>query len=247
LAHIAHGNIRSLLVAGIFYQETLQGVLALGICDRVHDWTESEQQLLKQVSEQLAIALQQARLYQQLQKELAEQARLQEQLTHQAIHDQLTGLPNRHLLMDRLEKIIQRYQRYQQSFFAVLFLDLNSFKSINDTFGHAIGDELLINVSQRLQTYLRKEDTIARIGGDEFIIILEDLTDKQEGVDVAHGIQQALTSPVFLNGISLKVGTSIGIVFFHPEYTNPDTLLRDADIAMYQAKNSGANYIIFNE
>jgi diguanylate cyclase (GGDEF)-like protein len=222
-------------------------VLCLQTCDRVHDWQETEKQLLNDISDQLAIALQQARLYQQLQQELQQRISLQEQLNYNASHDKLTGLGNREKLVKRLEETIQRYQSDLQGKFAVLFLDLNDFKSVNDTFGHTIGDQLLVVVAQRLKNCLREDDLVARFGGDEFVIILEHLENEQGAIEVVHRIHQAIAQSIIINQIELEITTSIGIVFSDPQYTTTDPILRDADIAMYEAKNSSAHYAIFEQ
>lgn len=247
LQHTQQWQVQSLLAGGIYYQDRLQGVLCLQTCDRVHDWQETEKQLLNDISDQLAIALQQARLYQQLQQELQQRISLQEQLNYNASHDKLTGLGNREKLVKRLEETIQRYQSDLQGKFAVLFLDLNDFKSVNDTFGHTIGDQLLVVVAQRLKNCLREDDLVARFGGDEFVIILEHLENEQGAIEVVHRIHQAIAQSIIINQIELEITTSIGIVFSDPQYTTTDPILRDADIAMYEAKNSSAHYAIFEQ
>lgn len=238
------GETRSMLAVGICYEETLQGVLTLQICDRVHRWTSQEQQLIKQISDQIAIGLQQARMYQDLQNALQEQAQLRQKLRHDATHDQLTGLPNRTQLIDHLKEAIQRSQT-EQTGFAVLFLDLNGFKQVNDTFGHTVGDKLLKIVGQRFQNSLREEDLLARFGGDEFVIFLQEITEENSAIEVATRLQETLNSPININGIYFNVRTSIGIVINQQNYYQHDAVLRDADIAMYESKNSGSDYFIF--
>jgi len=205
--------------------------------------------ILKQVTDQIAIALQQAQLYKQLNQELTERTQLQNQLRYEAYHDHLTGLPNRYLLMERLNQIIQSRENSQKSElpWAVLFLDLNGFKYVNDKFGHEAGDQLLINVALRLKNCLREEEMIARFGGDEFVILLEELPTKQSAIEVASRIQVALKAPIVFNNLKLQIGTSIGIVYDEGQYSSSDPILRDADIAMYQSRNQGVDYIIFEE
>lgn len=241
---------RSLLAMPIWYDEILQGVLCLQMCGEVRNWKRSEQQLVKEVCDQLAIALRQSQLYKQLENELAERSRLEDQLRYEAAHDQLTDLPNRLLLMEFLEDILQAVSDHEMEFpqnFAVLFLDLNRFKAVNDSLGHNVGDQLLIIVAERLQNCLRENDLLVRFGGDEFVILLHDLQEKQAAIEVANRIHEVLATPIQLGEIEITIGTSIGIVFNDPNYTDASLILRDADIAMYEAKNKNLPYVIFNE
>lgn len=164
---------------------------------------------------------------------------LNEQLQHDALHDALTGLPNRAFFYERLSLAIERYQENPQQQFAVLFLDCDRFKSINDTLGHSAGDELLIGFAQRLQGLVRPDDTVARLGGDEFIVLLESLDDFVTAERVAERVLRALNAPFLLSGTSVHVGASIGIVTSEGAYDHPDGVMRDADIAMYRVKSSG--------
>ncbi len=164
---------------------------------------------------------------------------MEEQLRHDALHDSLTGLPNRMLFMERLAHSNLQAKRRSNYLFAVLFLDLDRFKVINDSLGHHVGDELLITVAKRLQTCLRTEDTVARFGGDEFAILLEDLVDISDATRVAERIQQALTVAVNLSGFDVFTSASIGIALSSSAYEKPEYLIRNADMAMYRAKSSG--------
>lgn len=128
----------------------------------------------------------------------------------------------------------------------MLFLDLNRFKTVNDTFGHTVGDELLVIVSQRLNNCLREEDLLVRFGGDEFVIILDHVSDEHQAIQVANRIHETLTTPVLLQGVEVTIGTSIGIVLDDSNYTDPTPILRDADIAMYEAKNNDFPYVVFD-
>lgn len=238
---------QSLLATGIWYQNSLQGIISLQSCEQPYHWQETEKQLLQQITDQLAIALQQARSYHNLQVELGERTRLQEQSHYEAIHDELTGLPNRKQLMHRLQQLIQGKRGENQGLWAVLFLDLNGFKEINDMFGHRIGDQVLVRVAQRLQKTLRNKDVIARLGGDEFVIILENLHNLQGAIEIANRIHQALTPPMVIHEMQLQITTSIGILFNDSRYTDSETLLHDADLAMYQAKDQGAYYVIVEQ
>jgi diguanylate cyclase (GGDEF)-like protein/PAS domain S-box-containing protein len=171
----------------------------------------------------------------------------EDKLIYDAFHDALTGLPNRALFLDRLSLAIERAKRREDYLFAVLFLDLDRFKDVNDSIGHLVGDRLLIAIGDRLQKGLRTTDTVARLGGDEFVILIEDITDYQGATRVAQWIQDQLAEPYEMFENEVLVTTSIGIVFNNQEYTSPEDMLRDADIAMYYAKSNGkAHYEIFD-
>ncbi|MEN9869905.1 MAG: hypothetical protein RLZZ171_888 [Cyanobacteriota bacterium] len=183
----------------------------------------------------------------QLNLEIAQHQQTQEQLSHQALHDALTGLPNRTLLMEYLTKAIQRHQRNQDYLFAVLFIDLDRFKIINDSWGHAIGDQLLIAISRLLRECCRDLDTVARLSGDEFTILLEDLQNFQDATAIAERLLEKFMLPIHLQERKVFSGASIGIVFGSTTYHNGIELLRDADIAMYRAKTLGkGRYAVFD-
>ncbi|PLS86885.1 MAG: hypothetical protein CYG60_04730, partial [Actinobacteria bacterium] len=177
--------------------------------------------------------------------DITERKALEDQLAYQAFHDALTGLPNRALLTDRLEHALARAERSESSV-AVLFLDLDRFKIVNDSLGHEVGDELLKAVGRRLQRCLRPEDTAARIGGDEFVVLLEDIASASYAVRVAERIIAALRTPFDVAGHEMVVTTSIGIALSSHGHGASD-LLRDADVAMYRAKDKGkARYQVFD-
>ncbi len=180
--------------------------------------------------------------------DITERKLAEDQLSHNAFHDALTGLPNRILFTDRLTHALNRSaRRKDEQWFAVLFLDLDHFKTVNDTLGHLLGDQLLIMVAKRLQECLRAADTIARFGGDEFVFLLEDLDETNEVVQVAERILESIHAPFNLAGHEVDVSASIGIVLSTSSYEKADEILRDADIAMYRAKDLGRNrYVIFN-
>lgn len=182
------------------------------------------------------------------QTDITEYYLAREQLVHDALHDSLTCLPNRVLFIDRLAQAIKQYRRHPQEQFAILFLDLDRFKIINDSLGHMIGDRLLIEVGKRLQACLREEDTVARIGGDEFVILLNTIQDMDHVLLTAERIQQQLKLGFAIEGHEIFTGTSIGVALSNAaEYQHPEELLRDADTAMYRAKNLGKNrYEIFS-
>jgi len=163
----------------------------------------------------------------------------EERLVHDVFHDALTGLPNRALFMDRLKLATERARRRKDQVFAVLFLDLDCFKTVNDSLGHIIGDQLLIEVARRLKGSLRTTDTVARLGGDEFTILLEDLNDEREPILIVERIQNDLRKSFKLGTSDLTVTASIGITSSTLGYERAEDVLRDADIAMYRAKSSG--------
>jgi diguanylate cyclase (GGDEF)-like protein/PAS domain S-box-containing protein len=163
----------------------------------------------------------------------------EEKLHHDAFHDALTGLPNRALFTDHVKLAIARLHRRGDQRFAVLYLDLDRFKVINDSLGHLGGDQLLIGIARRLENCLRPGDTIARIGGDEFTVLLEDIGDGTEVTLVAERIQKELSAPFNLSGREVFTTVSMGIALSSQEYERPEDILRDADTAMYRAKGLG--------
>jgi diguanylate cyclase (GGDEF)-like protein/PAS domain S-box-containing protein len=172
----------------------------------------------------------------------------EERLMHDAFHDGLTGLPNRALFRDRLGQTMRRARRRKDHLFAVLFLDLDRFKVINDSMGHMMGDDLLVAIARRLKTCTRPGDTIARLGGDEFTILLDDIEDEQEASLVADRIHEELSLPFNLDGQRVYVTASIGIALGADGYRKPEELLRDADTAMYRAKMLGkARHVVFDK
>jgi diguanylate cyclase (GGDEF)-like protein/PAS domain S-box-containing protein len=171
--------------------------------------------------------------------DITERKRAEEQLLHDALHDSLTGLPNRALFMDRLDRAIERTKRKPDYLFAVLFLDLDQFKVINDSLGHSVGDLLLIAIARRLLVYLRSVDTVARLGGDEFVVLLEDLDSPEDAINVTERILEEIALPFEIEDHQIFTTVSIGIVMSTAGYDRPDEVLRDADIAMYQAKGQG--------
>ncbi|MFN7948970.1 MAG: EAL domain-containing protein [Blastocatellia bacterium] len=172
-------------------------------------------------------------------QDITDRKRAEQQLVHDAFHDGLTGLPNRALFLDHLQMAFDRVRRYKNRQFAVLFLDFDRFKIINDSLGHGAGDELLVAVSRRLESTMRPGDTIARLGGDEFTILLEEIRDVSEAEEVAVRIQKVLEAPFNLSGNEIFTTVSIGIAWSGLGYENPEDVLRDADTAMYRAKNAG--------
>lgn len=184
---------------------------------------------------------------QKLQVEVNARQKLQNKLLEMALHDTLTGLPNRIMFIKRLEKALNRAKQESNYQFAVLFLDCDRFKFVNDSLGHLVGDELLIAVAKRLQNCLIPDATLARLGGDEFGILLENIRDIQASILVADHILQQLSMAFRLSRYEVFINVSIGINWGHRGYEKPEYLLRDADTAMYRAKDLGrARYHVFD-
>ena len=180
-------------------------------------------------------------------RDVTETMRMRKQLQHDALHDSLTGLPNRKLLQDRLEVALHRARRHRGYHFAVLFLDVDRFKVVNDSLGHLIGDELLIEIASRLRAVARPTDLAARLGGDEFILLMDDVTDLTEVITLAEQVLVTLRDPLHLSSQEVFATVSLGIVMGDGTYGDASELLRDADIAMYRAKHKGRDgYEVFN-
>jgi diguanylate cyclase (GGDEF)-like protein/PAS domain S-box-containing protein len=176
--------------------------------------------------------------------DVTERHELEQQLTHQAFHDALTGLANRALFRDRLGHAMARARGAGS--YGVLFVDLDDFKTVNDSLGHAAGDTLLREMTTRLRGCLREGDTAARLGGDEFAILLEDVEDDDHCVTIADRLLEALAEPFHVDGTEVTTGASIGIAIGHGGHSAPEDLMRNADLALYDAKNHGKNrYAVF--
>lgn len=175
-----------------------------------------------------------------------ERKRSEERLTYLAQYDHLTGLVNRSLFRDRLDQAMARSKRLQQPM-GLMLLDLDRFKSVNDSLGHDVGDELLKSVSERLKSCVREVDTVARMGGDEFTIILEGVASEQSIVVVAKRIAESISTVFELQGHTISIGISIGITVFPQDDHSIDELLRHADSAMYMAKQRGGSGFAFHE
>lgn len=182
------------------------------------------------------------------QADITEKKTAEERLFYSAFHDALTSLPNRLLLLDRMEQLLHHVKRHPDHLSALLFLDLDRFKIINDSLGHIAGDWLLTGVSQRLKNIVRPSDTVARLGGDEFAILLEGIHSLEEAVQVARRIGDELPVPFLIQGQEVFTSASIGIALTSELYQRPEQMLRDADLAMYKAKANGkARFEIFDE
>ncbi|MBQ4834194.1 diguanylate cyclase [Pseudoalteromonas sp. MMG010] len=249
--------------------KTSQGVIGLIVCQAYnhnHVFDNEDSELITFVSHQIASVLETKLANQALEKshqaleqhvhektkelrqtnlhlkmQMQERKKIEQQLYHDAHHDSLTGLPNRSLFLTQLEKTLQHFQRFPNYHFAVLFIDLDKFKEINDQLGHHEGDQFLISVADSFSQCIREHDLLARLGGDEFVILLTHLTDHQQAQDVANRIIEIMKKPFCAKGTCLQSGASIGITYSNQNYKNTDEIIRDADAAMYYAKNAGRN------
>jgi diguanylate cyclase (GGDEF)-like protein len=212
------------------------------------EFTPRELDLCQSITRQAAVAMHNAQLFKLAQQEISEREKIEETLRHQAFHDPLTGLPNRALFTEHLEHAIARANRDDNYMFAVLFLDLDRFKNINDTKGHEVGDKFLIEVANRIKTCVRSVDTISRMGGDEFVCLLDSVDSVIQAINIAQRMQDSLDVPYELDGHELKISVSIGIVTNSSIYRTHEEYLRDADIAMRRAKARGkANIEVFDK
>ncbi|MBW8192093.1 EAL domain-containing protein [Neiella marina] len=234
------------------------GVIVLQSYDSNHQYSQSDLELITFVSRHVSSALirkqahekleNQVRLRtRELESEITERRRIERQLKHDASHDSLTGLPNRIVFLQRLRDAFNRADNYRHYDFAVLFLDLDRFKLVNDSLGHMSGDELLKKASSRIRRCLRGRDLIARLGGDEFAILLEPMKSEEDAIGLAQRISTSFDQPFFVNGERIFTGSSIGIALGNDRYDEPEELLRDADAAMYRAKAQGRRrYVLFD-
>ncbi len=187
-----------------------------------------------------------ARQY-QVRGQVAELERANARLYYDAFHDSLTGLPNRLLLHERLERVLKRQVRHQEHTAALLYMDFDRFKVVNDSLGHALGDAMLRAIAERLKSCVRPSDSVARLGGDEFVVLLETVAKASEVIRVAKRIQDAFLSPLMVEGHELHTSASIGIVTSTTPYAHAEEVVRDADIAMYRAKAQGrGGYKVFS-
>ena len=169
-------------------------------------------------------------------RDISERKREQERLAQLAHYDCLTKIPNRYMFLDRLQHLIAQSKRNQASF-ALLYVDIDDFKMINDTYGHGFGDHVLIEMASRMQNLLRDSDTVARIGGDEFVVLLENIQDPSDALAMAQSLTLALDAECMINGISLNVNSSIGLAIYPVDGDSSDALLAKADAAMYHMKH----------
>ena len=180
-------------------------------------------------------------------RDITERKRVEEKLVHNALHDELTNLPNRALFLEHLARAVKRNNKRGKKHFAVLFLDFDHFKVINDSLGHMEGDKLLKQIARRLENALRTGDVVARLGGDEFAVLLDDLSAPEDALHIVERIYEKLKTPFDLSGREIFITASIGITLSNESYKKPLEMLRDADIAMYRAKEGGkARYRTFD-
>ncbi|WP_462323887.1 EAL domain-containing protein [Desulfoplanes sp.] len=211
-----------------------RGVLCVQDYHDVNRFREKDLDVLFAIAEQTALAL--------------DRKQGEDQMAFYAMHDPLTDLPNRALFSDRLDRCLKRARRHQSYNFAVMMIDLDRFKTINDSMGHPTGDHLLVELAKRIGPLLRGEDTIARLGGDEFAILIEDFHTPREIISVAKRILVAITQPFKIEAKTVHTNASIGIVINTAEYSQAENIIRDADIAMYEAKkNAPGRFRVFNK
>ncbi len=259
-------DIHSWLGVPLIYSGQLLGVMVLQSYDYITTYNQQDAELLNFVSNHVSAAIKRRELadFERRSHELLEQQvklrtlALEDEITqrkqaetllkHTAAHDNLTGLANRTVFLDLLNHAISYAKRKKDFSFAVLFLDLDRFKVVNDSLGHHAGDVLLKIIARELLSIVRDKDTVARLGGDEFVILIEDLSSKGKAFDVAKRITKFLQEPFTIDNQLVYTGTSIGISFSHERYENANTMLRDADTAMYHAKDNGrGRYEVFDD
>jgi len=170
-------------------------------------------------------------------RDISDRIKETERLEHLAHYDHLTKVPNRYLLLDRVEHLIAQSERIKSNF-ALLYIDLDKFKTINDTKGHAFGDQVLVETALRLKQSIRNSDTVARIGGDEFVLLLENISNKNDVSIMVESIDKALNKEFIINNEKFEVSCSIGVAIYPDDGTTTDTLLATADVAMYKAKDN---------
>ncbi|WP_426700809.1 bifunctional diguanylate cyclase/phosphodiesterase [Rhodanobacter sp. Col0626] len=266
IGEISYFGARSICWLGVplIWGGKAMGVLALQSYSPEHTYNERDQELLTFVSYHIANALQRkqaasslkqayaglerrvtertralALANRDLREQIAERERVERRLKYETLHDSLTGLPNRTLLLQRLEQAMQRYNANPGEQFAVLFIDLDRFKVINDSVGHLVGDDLLFQVGGRIRACLKTRDVVARLGGDEFAVLLEGIVDTGNAILIAERVISELQAPFRLGTKEIFTSASIGIALSSPHYRQPEELLRDADAAMYNAKDRG--------
>jgi len=229
-------NIYSLMDLPIVLDERLVGVIRHEKRGEMKSWEPDEQEFASSVVNAVSLSLEikKRRLVQ-------EELRAQKEIFHyHAHHDSLTDLPNRFLFDDRLRQMLKQAQRNRTKI-AILFIDLDHFKGVNDSMGHKTGDELLVEVARRLKRQIRETDTLARLGGDEFAIVLDHVTDNDVVIGVTQNLLQVMDAPIELSNHSFYITLSVGVAIYPDDGETPETLLKHADTAMYQAKDDGRN------
>ena len=233
----AHGVTSLLLLPLIIHNQEVGLIEVLSGTRRKYETYEIV--IARLLADQAVISIENARLYQNAKQEILARQQTEEKLKYNALHDVLTNLPNRVLFMDRLEQAIFRYKRFENLEYAVLFLDMDGFKNINDSFGHMEGDRALCEIAKRLSTSIRESDTVCRFGGDEFLILLEGELNSAIVREITDRIQKNLLVPIMIEGHEFHLTTSIGISFCRPEWSDAYEYVRTSNIAMYQAKAKG--------
>jgi diguanylate cyclase (GGDEF)-like protein len=204
------------------------------------DWTREEIRLFREIAVSALTEV-------ELQRRTADAERIEQQLRHDALHDRLTGLPNRAFFVERVRIAVERARRNPDECFGVLFLDLDNFKAINDSFGHVAGDEMLLETSRRFTGCLRSLDMLARLGGDEFALLLENIREPSDAARVAERLQASLQAPIRIGEDEAYASVSLGIAVFSDADDHPQHLLRSADLALYRAKEQGrARFQVFD-
>ena len=256
---------KSWLGVPLLHSGVVLGAMVLQSYNLSTTFTEQDAELLKFVSQHVSSAIKRRELFEferqshilleqqvklrtvALEDEIKQRKEVEEQLQHTASHDTLTGLPNRTLFINLLNHAIACHKRKADLKFAVLFLDLDRFKVVNDSLGHHAGDLLLQEVAKELKILVRDKDTVSRLGGDEFVILIEDLDSNDEAYEVAQRITDFLAAPFIIENQSIFIGTSIGVLINDERYDSADIMLRDADTAMYHAKDQGkGRYEVFD-
>jgi len=238
----SHGS-KSRLYLPVYIRDKLFGFAELWESRSKRDFAKNEIDLCISMCLQGAVAIENSDLYSKAQEEIILRKQFEEKLRHEALHDQLTRLPNRRLFIDRLEQAILKRSRQDNYDFAVLYFDLDKFKWINDSFGHMEGDNVLLQVANCLRGCVRKSDTAARFGGDEFLILMEGDSNSQLIERVCREIQTGLRSLTIINNRCIPLSASIGVAMSTEEVMSADDYINRADIAMYEAKSSGGSHI----
>ncbi|WP_297760046.1 bifunctional diguanylate cyclase/phosphodiesterase [Thermosynechococcus sp.] len=240
---LAYYQVKANLVVPIVVEGRLWGLLICQQCGHPRNWQDREIGLIKQISTQLAIAILQAELYQRAQAEIQERKAIEAQLLYQARHDQLTHLANRSFFEEKLRLTLRYAAEHPNYHYAVLCLDLDRFKTLNDSLGHSIGDLFLKAFAQRLSRCVSPQDVVARLGGDEFAVLLNDIQGIEEAQAIAERLRDRLSHPFEIEHYTLYTTVSIGLVMGNLHYTSSEEVLRNADMAMYHAKTKGHNRI----